>query len=381
MKKANLFTIMIYAIIVFFLVFSLTLFLPNIRTIYYDFINPIFWILIFGVSFLKFRNETCKKRYKYDFLQIVIISVIIYLIIFYLIGLVTGYNTLPYNHSFVGILKNMWSYVIVVFFQEYVRQVLINRSGNKKTLLIIITGIFAVFNIINLSYGYRLTNAVEVFKLVYVIIIAEISKSSLLTYLTYKSDFIPSFVYVFILQLVIYILPITPNLNWFLDGSFRLILPFFVYVLCSKFYENKEDQKQKRKKACITLMPLLLVIIPVIILVSGISKWQILAVGSNSMYPIYKRGDSIIFKKMNTDEKTDLKAKDIIVFKIDNNIILHRIENIEYTPSGNRKYITKGDNNNVIDEGYITDDNIIGIYKIKVPIIGYPSVWLQEILN
>lgn len=109
MKKANLFSMMIYVIIVFFLVFSLTLFLPNIRTIYYDFINPIFWILIFGVSFLKFRNETCKKRYKYDFLQIVIISVIIYLIIFYLLGLVTGYNTLPYNHSFVGILKNIWS--------------------------------------------------------------------------------------------------------------------------------------------------------------------------------------------------------------------------------------------------------------------------------
>lgn len=381
MKKANLFSIMIYVIIVFFLVFSLTLFLPNIRTVYYDFINPIFWILLFGVSFLKFRNETCKKRYKYDFLQIVIISVIIYLIIFYLIGLVTGYNTLPYNHSFLGILKNMWSYVIVVFFQEYVRQVLINRSGNKKILLIIITGIFAVFNIINLSYGYMLTNAVEVFKFVYVIIIAEISKSSLLTYLTYKSDFIPSFVYRFILQLVVYILPITPNLNWFLDGSFRLILPFFVYVLCSKFYENKEEPKQKRKKACITLMPLLLVIIPVIILVSGIFKWQILAVGSNSMYPVYERGDSIIFKKLNTHEKTDLKVKDIIVFKIDNNIILHRIENIEYTPSGNRKYITKGDNNNIIDEGYITDDNIIGIYKIKVPIIGYPSVWLQELLN
>ena len=128
-------------------------------------------------------------------------------------------------------------------------------------------------------------------------------------------------------------------------------------------------------------MPLLLVIIPVIILVSGIFKWQILAVGSNSMYPVYERGDSIIFKKLNTHEKTDLKVKDIIVFKIDNNIILHRIENIEYTPSGNKKYITKGDNNNIIDEGYITDDNIIGIYKIKVPIIGYPSVWLQELLN
>ncbi|MGN0973557.1 MAG: signal peptidase I [Bacilli bacterium] len=378
MKKANIYTTIIYIIIAFYICLSLLLFLPNFKTQYYNIINPIFWFILFIISFCIFKNDKLKKRYKYDYLQFVIISVIIYLIVFYLFGLITGYNLLPYRHDFIGIMKNIFSYVIIIFFQEYIRQILINRSSNKKVLLIIITGIFAIINIINLSYGMKLTAIEDIFKFSFTVIIAEIAKSMLLSYLTYKADYIPSLIYAISLQLIIYIIPITPDLNWFLEGTFKLLLPFLIFIMCNNFYIKKEKIISKRKKYIISLTPLLIIIIPIIILVSGVFKYQIIAVVSNSMVPVYSRGDAIIFEKLTEEEKEELKEGNIIIFRKNNTYILHRIESIELTPAGNRKYITKGDNNNGIDDGYITNEDIVGIYRLVIYKIGYPSVWLQE---
>ena len=379
MKKINKYIGSIYLLIIIFTFLSLTMFLPNMKVLYYNFINPFFWIILFCISVLLSRGDYVKKRYKYDYTQIVFISVMVYLIIYYFIGLITGYNTLPYNHSFIGIIKNLWSYVFVIFFQEYVRQVLINRSGNKKILLITITGIYAVFNIINISYGYVFNDYNTIFKFIYVILVGEVAKSILITYLTYKSNFIPSLIYLGLLQLSIYLLPIIPNLNWFLEGSLNLLLPFFIYVFCSRFFERKEKIRSKRKKT-ISMLPIIVITLIFLLLVSGVLKYQMMAVASNSMKPFFARGHALIYEKLNEEEKGQIKENDIIVFKKDSSIIFHRVVSIEYVYN-TKHYITKGDNNNTIDIGYITDKEIIGIYKISIPFLGYPSVWLQELIG
>lgn len=381
MKKLNLFSIVLDIVIILFLIISFFFFLPNFRTIYFEILNPCFWLIIFSICFAKIRKEEFKKKYKYDFLQIIVISLIIYFIIFYLLGFITGYTKLPYNHSILGILKNSFSYLIIVFFQEYIRQTLINRSGNNKVIFFSIVVIFSFVNIINFSYGYAIKNILDLFKYIYIIVIAELSKSLLLSYVTYKADFIPSFIYALAFQISIYIIPVTPTLNWFLEGSLKLLLPFFVYIACSDYAYKKQHQSQKRKKKNLLLLPFILIIIPLISLVSGIFKFQIIAIASNSMLPKYGRGDTVIFEKIDLEKKKNLKEKDIIVFKKDNQIILHRIEKIEYTVSKNKHYITKGDNNNIVDNDYIVDEDIIGIYRSSIPIIGYPSVWLKEILS
>jgi hypothetical protein len=48
---------------------------------------------------------------------------------------------------------------------------------------------------------------------------------------------------------------------------------------------------------------------------------------------------------------------------------------------GEVRYFTKGDANNVIDSGYVTDKDIVGLTDIKVAYIGYPTLWLRELLD
>ena len=175
MLKINTKSTILFFVLVFYTMILSPVLLISCSNLYFNYINPIVWFLCFIVGFLFFRNDYCRKKYKYDFLQIVIISVIVYLIIFYMSGIVTGYAKLPYARNIKGILLNLIRFVLPLFFMEYVRQCLINRSGKNKIVLIIITGIFAFINILMQTYNFSLITLNDFFELAFSIVIFEIS--------------------------------------------------------------------------------------------------------------------------------------------------------------------------------------------------------------
>lgn len=86
---------------------------------------------------------------------------------------------------------------------------------------------------------------------------------------------------------------------------------------------------------------------------------------TNSMEPSIENGDVVITKKV-PEEK--IQVGDIITFKQDADIITHRISRIE--EENEKKYITKGDNNNVEDSSKITYQEIKGKEIITIPYLG-----------
>lgn len=379
MLKINTKSTILFFVLVFYTMILSPVLLISCSNLYFNYINPIVWFLCFIVGFLFFRNDYCRKKYKYDFLQIVIISVIVYLIIFYMSGIVTGYAKLPYARNIKGILLNLIRFVLPLFFMEYVRQCLINRSGKNKIVLIIITGIFAFINILMQTYNFSLITLNDFFELAFSIVIFEIGKSMLLSYLTYRSDFVSSALYAILPKILLYIIPVVPDLNWFLEGSLNILVIFIIYYTCNNFYLNKSIVRSKRKKVYFTIIPLLVILLPIVFLVSGIFKYQLVAILSNSMVPTYSRGDAVLIEKIDTDEKKNkLKKGDVIVFTYNNRRILHRIINISEASNGERIYKTKGDNLEEEDAWYVHNKDIEGKYMFTIYKIGYPSVWISE---
>lgn len=86
---------------------------------------------------------------------------------------------------------------------------------------------------------------------------------------------------------------------------------------------------------------------------------------TNSMEPSIENGDVVITKKV-PEEK--IQVGDIITFKQDADIITHRISRIE--EENEKKYITKGDNNNIEDSSKITYQEIKGKEIITIPYLG-----------
>ena len=100
---------------------------------------------------------------------------------------------------------------------------------------------------------------------------------------------------------------------------------------------------------------------------NGIFGYKAYNITTNSMEPNINKGDIILIKKPKKEEK--IKIGDVISFKNDGQIITHRIVDISDT-NGVKRYITKGDNNNVQDEQGLRFDQIEGKLVIKIPQLG-----------
>ena len=99
---------------------------------------------------------------------------------------------------------------------------------------------------------------------------------------------------------------------------------------------------------------------------------------SGSMEPIFYRGDLVIVEKIENDNDCKkLKLYDIIEYRLDKRVVLHRIIRIE-NKEGKLIFTTKGDNNELPDELPVETSQVIGKIKFTVKYAGYPSVLLNE---
>lgn len=108
----------------------------------------------------------------------------------------------------------------------------------------------------------------------------------------------------------------------------------------------------------------ILIIIYLIIFIPVLWGKRPLVVISGSMEPILKVGGILYYEKINLD---DFKKDDILVYKLNEHIVSHRIVNInEYG------FETKGDNNNSNDSYIVDKNNVIGRgNNWSIPYIGY----------
>ena len=115
----------------------------------------------------------------------------------------------------------------------------------------------------------------------------------------------------------------------------------------------------------------------VVLFVSGMLPVGMTAIASNSMSPVFERGSAVLTLKVKEEE---LKKGDIISFTLGKRVIIHRIDSI-VEENGEKRYVTKGDANNVIDDGYVVFDQIKNKVILSIPLVGYPGIFLGELLN
>ena len=110
-------------------------------------------------------------------------------------------------------------------------------------------------------------------------------------------------------------------------------------------------------KADIGYISLLVVIL---ILFTLIEPFQFSLLVGDSMEPTISDGSLIVYT-----QHAEIEENDIIVFTKEDTLIGHRVIDID---GGN--YITKGDNNNNVDRGMVTPNEVEGkiIYYTKVPL-------------
>ena len=129
------------------------------------------------------------------------------------------------------------------------------------------------------------------------------------------------------------------------------------------------------------IMPILIINV-ILIIKTNLNKNQIadvmgykpFIVLSGSMEKIINIGDLAITK--NIDSKK-IKIGDVIAFRKDNIVILHRVKEI-HNDGDLLKFKTKGDNNNVADDFFVDSNLIEGVLYTKIPYLGSVLLFLSK---
>lgn len=361
--------------ILLLLVLFLALFVSNI------FNRTVLAILLFVFAIITrifIKRKKAASIYKKQVAWLMFGFSIIYIVVFYLMGLYFGYYRAPTTFGLATVIKFILPLATIIFSSELIRKTIIAQDSKLSKVLISISMI--LIDLIVYSGVYDITNMDDMLTVLGFIFFASIACNLLYNYITVRYSSTGVIIYRMITVLYVYLIPYIPDVFLFFRTFLRMLYPYIMYVVLEYTYSktNYASQYKDKKKNMIWSSISLVVTGIIIALISCQFRWGILVIGSGSMTGTIDKGDAIIYESYKNDSK--VKSGTIIVFEKDNTQIVHRIVDV-ISSNGTLRYYTKGDANKKIDDGYITSNDIRGIVKFKIPYIGYPSLWIRDLFK
>lgn len=329
--------------------------------------------------------QECKIKYRDEMLFTVVIYTIIYIIVFFGSGFVFGYGKSPYNTTFLGIVHNIFIYGLPIISIEVCRYYLVNIVKRKKYKILHYIGItlLCIFCKLNLSVILNISSLKILVEYISQILLPCICRNILATYLASILGIVPVCVYMFVVEFVEFIPPILPDLQWLTQGVINISLPLFAYIGISFKYNriSKKFKEYKSTKENIFSWVITCTVSVIVIWFSiGVFSYFPSVIVTGSMIPVINPGDVVIIEKVQDKADIDkLKIGDVIQFRRDNILIVHRITNLVLNKvDGLIYYQTKGDNNSAIDLELVNPNDVKGtLYKV-IPKIGWPTLILRH---
>lgn len=377
--KFNIF----HLVILLYLIFSIFINkLIDLKT-YNLIINPIFWLIISISIYIRTGNNHGRFSKLNENEKTILITTLFYLIINFMSGLIFGYTSNPYSNKLIPFLTNFWQIVIVIMGIEYTRSYIINENKNNKLFVILFTIIFILLEINFSKLFSSINDREELFKYVSSTLLPLIFGNILYTYLTIKGSYKLVYIYRVIVEVTFLIVPILSNFDWFMIGIRGIIVPAIIYLVLkytSNYKSVRTRSNGRKKQNPLIYVPVFSIILIFVLFMAGIFIYEPIAVLSNSMNPVFYRGDVVIYSKVDNNKLKNIKKYNIIIYSKDGQAVVHRVVD-KYIKDGETYFITKGDANISNDLNPVSESQVIGVYQLSIKYIGYPSVWLNQIFN
>jgi len=305
----------------------------------------------------------------------------VWFVLYFLSGLITTYVHNSLIGSLTSILVNLWAFGVVALAIEYSRHGIM-LLVSRRNLVWFGVIVALVLSIQQMNFGLiQQTHDLDAFiKLGISDFVPAILSSFLLTYLAIVGGLPAMLVYRLGLVAAIILPPIIPKHDWYLQGVSLILLAASVYIAVDRTHQSSQASSRPRyhrhPQRAYDVMWMLLMFGLVLFMI-GAFTYKPAAIASNSMKPVFSRGSAVVVQKLR--DPMDVKVGDIVQYKRKHKLITHRVVAIDAAAdgSGERVFITKGDNNQSQDP-VVAQSQVIGIVRAQVPLIGYPTVWLQE---
>ena len=367
--------LLIFQLIMFFILI-LNSFIHNILGNYSTIVFLILTIIIFK---LFFGIEKDRHRFTKDIIFDVIIFLLIFFLIYYLSGLIIGFARTDNYYTLNGIKTFIIPIIITIILKEFLRYQVIMKSEGNKILMILSCILFIFLDVTNPIFYNGFSSKYDTFIFFALTLLPAISTNIVCSYLTFKVGYKPNILYLLVMNLYQYLLPLVPNPNEYIASIVRFLLPILLGYKLSGFFNLTADQEIDRNynktSAWSLIVPTILVAV-LIYFTSGYFHYYAVAIASGSMEKAISKGDIVVIEKI--DKQYDkLEKGQVIAYTYHGVLVVHRIVNI-IEDKGEYYVYTKGDANAKEDNYVVEQDTIMGTVEFVIPYLGLPTVWLNE---
>ena len=374
MKKGHI-RLIIFEILIMFILF-LNSFVINMLSGYK---MSLFLLLISIFFFFRFGFEKDKHRYIKDAILEVTIFLLVFLILYYLLGVVVGFSKTDNYYTFKGFKDFIIPAVLYIILREYLRYNMSCKSQGSTLASIVTVTMFMCLDVSQAIYTTSFNTNYEYLTFISFTLLPSICSSIALTYITYKVGYKPALLYSLVMRLYRYLIPIIPNPSPYIYSIIMLAVPAILTYRIYKLFKSTKDEEVKREYNRRRLSSVIILHIPVIIMiyfVSGQFRFHAVAIASGSMVPNIYKGDIVIIDKQKVNLE-DLKEGQVLAVKHGNILVIHRLYK---KVNINDEYIlyTKGDANEDVDNFTTKEENLYGVVNYVIPYIGLPTVWFNE---
>ena len=360
--------------IVLIIVFILNSFFWNILSGY-----KLVALLLFSIVLFKFLFGFEKDRHRYvkDIFLLIVSILLVTFIVFYLSGLLVGYAKLENFYSINGLINFILPIALIIILEEFLRYNILNKAEGSKKLIVLSFILFSVIDISSAIIYNTFVNSYNIFMFVALTIFPAISKNIACTYIATKVGYKPNIVWVLAISLYYYLIPYIPDVGNYIIAIIDLFLPLIIMYSIVLFYDKAEDKYIKNKKNSVkdwvSIAITSLIVIVIVYFISGKFHYYAIAVGSGSMAPAINKGDIVVIERNNYD----LKVGDIIAYKYNGVIVVHRLAKVD-NDGEEYMYYSQGDANSSMDNYVIKKEDMVGKVRLRIPYLGAPIVWLND---
>lgn len=353
------------------IIFFFTLF---VSSTYLRTITALILVISFFVIKKLIRKRNIVSVYNKQATMLLMLLGIVFLLIFYALGLYFGYVKSQLLFEFNSLVLIIIPTAVIIIVSEMLRSIflaeksIISKVLTTISMILIDLTLYTTINQLKTFDG--LVNAIS-FSLV-----TSISGNLLWNYSSVRFGYKPAIIFRLIMVLYEYIIPVAPNVFTYFRSFLRMIYPYIIYIILEMLYSKNDFTVaiQDKKKNNIITGIFLTIMVLIIMLISCEFKYGLLVIGTGSMKGSINIGDAVVYESF---DKQKIKEQQVIIFERDNIKVVHRVVDIKEV-NGVKRYYTQGDANKEKDIGYVTNDDIFGIVKFKIKYIGYPTIMLRE---
>ena len=292
-----------------------------------------------------------------------------------------GFVKNPYRITTNNFFKFFLPIAIIIISSEVIRYVMMAQKSRMARIFCYLSCVIA--DLLICSNLPSVTSFNRFMDLVAGALFPALISNFLYHYLSERYGMYPNIAFRSILTLHAYFFPVTSAIADSLVSLFDLFFPIAVYFFIDLLFERQRRKalgntsRAWRIASKVITGFAVMIMIGTVMLVSNQFRYGALVIATESMTGELNKGDVVIFEEY---DDQDIEEGQVIVFEKNNSMIVHRVVDIEVI-NGNARYYTKGDANEDLDIGYITETQIVGLADMKLPALGYPALWLRSLFE